>query len=299
MGGSLPCRSGAGGLARLVACLPYRRCTRRGACFLCRPPALPLACFPAPHPPAPSPMGKGVTKVISCKGLRPLHPQHLTACGTYSPCRTGTPTEWRAFFNPDSRRPGGCQRSVQCRKNRFSTSKTSAASRPALGDARGEAPCIRKQKISPFPPGRGQGGMGAGKQAKGTVGRQQTRQAPPPGAWFAPISQCRPGSALGDARGEAPCIRKQKISPFPPGRGQGGWGQESKLKAGQASGKKGKTPQGTAGAGRAIRKKANTQIIQATATAAFRVAVTLRIYSPQSFLRKILKTSCNLRRIVV
>ena len=40
-----------------------------------------------------------------------------------------------------------------------------------LGDARGEAPCIRKLKISPFPPGRGSGGWGATKQAKGGVGR--------------------------------------------------------------------------------------------------------------------------------
>ena len=33
------------------------------------------------------------------------------------------------------------------------------------------------------------------------------------------------GYSPGDARGEAPCIRKLKISPFPPGRGLGGWGQ--------------------------------------------------------------------------
>ena len=171
----------------MVACQPYRRCTCRGGlAFLvaCLPCHLLSFCPLSPRPP--SPAGKGVTKVISCKGLRPLHPQHLTACGTYSPFRTGTPTEWRAFFNPDSRRPGGCQRSIQHRKNRFSTSKTSAASRPALGDARGEAPCIRKQKISPFPAGEERsasagGGMGATKQAKGRVGKRQRRQAAPQG----------------------------------------------------------------------------------------------------------------------
>ena len=76
------------GLARLVACRPCHRCTCRGACLPCRPPTLPLACFPAPYPPAPSPMGKGRFMVISCKGLRPLHPQHLTACGTYRPFQT-------------------------------------------------------------------------------------------------------------------------------------------------------------------------------------------------------------------
>ena len=70
----------AGGLARLVACRPCRHCPRRGAFLLCRLPTLPLACFPAPYPPPAlversSPVGKGVTKVISCKGLRPLHPR--------------------------------------------------------------------------------------------------------------------------------------------------------------------------------------------------------------------------------
>ena len=31
--------------------------------------------LPCPHPPNPLPGGKGETKVISCKGLRPLHPR--------------------------------------------------------------------------------------------------------------------------------------------------------------------------------------------------------------------------------
>ena len=48
------------GLARLVACQPYRCGARRGACFFCRPPTLPLACFPAPYPPIPLPRrGRG------------------------------------------------------------------------------------------------------------------------------------------------------------------------------------------------------------------------------------------------
>ena len=43
-------------------------------------PALPPAnpafnLLPCPHPPNPLPGGKGVTKVILCKGLRPLHPR--------------------------------------------------------------------------------------------------------------------------------------------------------------------------------------------------------------------------------
>ena len=35
-----------------------------------------------PYPPAPLPSGKGETKVILCKGLRPLHPRGLNPGGT-------------------------------------------------------------------------------------------------------------------------------------------------------------------------------------------------------------------------
>ena len=73
--------------------------------------------------------------------------------------------------------------------------------------------------------------------------------SPPPGAWFASLFQCRPGSAPGDARGEAPCIRKPKSPPSPSGKGGGGLsfpfgegGQKSKLKAGAAGNKEGKPP---------------------------------------------------------
>ena len=54
-----------------------------GACFVCRPPTLPLACFSAPYPPSPRSQsalprwGRGRIKVFLCKGLRPLHPRGL------------------------------------------------------------------------------------------------------------------------------------------------------------------------------------------------------------------------------
>ena len=43
-------------------------------------------------------------------------------------------------------------------------------------------------------------------------------------------------------RGRSPRQNKLKISPFPPGRGVGGWGQKIKLKAGAAGNKEGKPP---------------------------------------------------------
>ena len=93
---------------------------------------------------------------------------------------------------------------------------------------------------------------------------------PPSGHLLGRFCKCRRRSNAGDARGEAPCIRKQKNLPLPRrGRGAGGMGQENKLKAGlasdqnnratqqgnavagQAGDKEGKPPQGTTAAGRA------------------------------------------------
>ena len=130
------------------------------------------------------------------------------------------------------------------------------------GDARGEAPCIRKQKISPFPGGEGGRGDGGDKanqrqgwqatsKARPPLGTAAARSAgnqpgkppaPPAGRVIRAPAPVPPGFRPGAARGEAPCIRKQKISPFPPGRGLGGWGQQSKLKAGAAGDKEGKPP---------------------------------------------------------
>ena len=73
--------------------------------------------------------------------------------------------------------------------------------RPRLnpGDARGEAPCIRKQKISPFPPGRAlcERGRGDGgkKETKGGGGGQQRRQAPHCVFHSGRDSQCRAGAS--------------------------------------------------------------------------------------------------------
>ena len=59
------------------------------------------------------------------------------------------------------------------------------------------------------------------------------------------------GFSPGDARGEAPCIRKLKVSPFPPGRGSGGWGRKIYYMAGKTGEAGHSPPPGTTTAGRA------------------------------------------------
>ncbi len=61
-----------------------------GACRLCRLPTLPLACFLAPIPPTPFPVGRGRFLVFLCKGLRPLHPRGWTGQGASYSCRSDT-----------------------------------------------------------------------------------------------------------------------------------------------------------------------------------------------------------------
>ena len=105
------------------------------------------------------------------------------------------------------------------------------------GDARGGAPCIRKQKIPPFPAGEersasaGRGDRGKNK-AKGRGSRQPNRQAP---RW-APAPQVQPVPLPAQARGckgRSPLHKITLVSPFPAGEGgRGDRGQESKLKAG-------------------------------------------------------------------
>ena len=51
----------------------------------------------------------------------------------------------------------------------------------------------------------------------------------------------RPHPARG-CKGRSPLHEITLVSPFPPGRGVGGWGQQSKLKAGVAGDKEGKPP---------------------------------------------------------
>ena len=84
------------------------------------------------------------------------------------------------------------------------------------GDARGEAPCIRKLKSPPSPEGKGGRGMGAESKTKGKVGRRPTGHAPRrhhSGRGY----KCRKRFNAGGAGGRSPRRNKLKISPFPGG----------------------------------------------------------------------------------
>ena len=91
MQGASPLASPGLGGTRHWVCL-WKAGYGGGACRLCCLPPLSLAYFAAPIPPRPalaersSPPGKGETKVISCKGLRPLHPRGWEGCGTGVAC---------------------------------------------------------------------------------------------------------------------------------------------------------------------------------------------------------------------
>ena len=107
-----------------------------GVCLLCRllPPA--FIFFPAPIPRPPSPPGKGEPKVISCKGLRPLHPR-------------AEPSAAREKRGEPYARQGAC---LSCRPPPLTlvcffapippTPFPAGRGSPKLFHARGSAPCI-------------------------------------------------------------------------------------------------------------------------------------------------------------
>ena len=155
----------------------------------------------------------------------PQTPQNFSKTGLRLP-GIGTDARFRDFscslplpYRPDTRGracPAGhlLHRLRQCRF------------RLSPGDARGEAPCIRKLKIPPFPGGEGGWGDG-GRKASQKQGWQATRKARPPpgngkvsqrggelfqespGASLSPPGTCSAGSANA-ASGSAPGMQGAK-----------------------------------------------------------------------------------------
>ena len=168
---------------------------------------------------------------------------------------------------------------------------------------KGQSPLHKKTKNLPLPAGKGVGGMGERKQAKGRVDRRQRGQAPrrvpqrqgkpttsPPLCAPAGTANARRASAarvqVAGMQGAKPlAYKKTKNLPLPRrGRGAGGWGQKiydmagktgeaghsppagTRL-AGLTGGKEGKPPAGNMG-GRASRQPAPRAPPQAPLTPA-------------------------------
>ena len=108
---------------------------------------------------------------------------------------------------------------------------------------KGRSPLHKKTKSLPLPR-RGRGSGGWGSKASYRQGRQAAKKAiPPAGQLFRRVSPYCFRLRRGDARGEAPCIRKLKISPFPGGEGgRGDGGKKQSKRRGRAGGKQGKPP---------------------------------------------------------
>ena len=107
---------------------------------------------------------------------------------------------------------------------------------------KGRSPLHKKTKISPFPPGRGSGGLGQQSKLKARLaGSKQGK--PPAGRVVRPHFPVPPGFSPRGCKGRSPLHKKTKNLPLPRrGRGLGGWGLKRKLKAGRAGDKEGKPP---------------------------------------------------------
>ena len=151
-----------------------------------------------------------------CKGLRPLHPRPQTACGTYSPRRSGT-------------RRAACLagRRVNLPHHRF----IAPIPPTPLPGGKGEPKVILCKGLRPLHPRR-QTACGTYRPCRTGARRLNpggvTRREPLSFGFVA-----NHGFNPGDARGGSPLHKKTKILPLPHGgralceRGQGGWGQET------------------------------------------------------------------------
>ena len=126
---------------------PAAPASKGGVAVLVAPADSAFSFFPAPYPPQPpSPVGKGVTKVISCKGLRPLHPRGLNPWFAAKPTGIGS-----LRVVPSCTCMAGA---------------VSAASGSVQG-CRGRSPRRNKLWGSPFPAGEGGSGVYPSPSGKG------------------------------------------------------------------------------------------------------------------------------------
>ena len=160
--------------------------------------------------------------------------------------------------------------------------------------------------------GQGGGGGRQSRQAPQRIPERQshpatTRASSPQGATVARSASAARAQPRG-CKGLSPLHKKTKKSPpSPEGKSAlraraGGWGQKvsQRQDKGRAGGRQGRqaAPQGTAGAGRTSARRQMRKLSKQPQQQHLELHW-LGNFTPQSFLRKILKTSCNLRRIVV
>ena len=235
----------------------------RRACFAaCYLP--PLACFPAPYPPDPLPRrGRGRPKVYFAGGfapgtpalnrlrhlqnLPPLYPAGRRAC--FAACYLPPLACFPAPYPPDPLPRRGRGRPKVYFAGGF------APGTPALNRLRhlqslpllcpaGACPAGHPPDSAAAVPGGGMNPSGTGYPCPGGEDHLKRRSSSPP---VPPLLGCRHCSreslsavfaanhrfSPGDARGGSPLHKKTKNLPLPRrGRGLGGWGAESKLKAG-------------------------------------------------------------------
>ncbi len=154
----------------------------------------------APHPPPLPRRGRGEIFSLFRRGLRPRHPCPEPLAAFIAPAKQVPNAEGSLRFGAKPIEPPFYEQCRQPRREgdrgrwtypsltrrrrlRWSSPPGQGEQVPpgaSPGDARGEAPCIRKLKSPPSPEGKGGGGMGARKQAKGRVGGRPTGHAPPP-----------------------------------------------------------------------------------------------------------------------
>ena len=175
----------------------WGRTTRpAGACLPCRPPALPLACFPAPIPPPPFPSGEGgVPKFIS-PGARPRRP------GIKPPA---------ALTEPAKRVPCAWEPAVRRKTERtaFPWAVPAAKERGTGGDGTIRRKRRRRLRRS-SPPGQGEQVPLGFSPPPGTAAVRLAGDQPgksPAGFMFEKVCKCRRRLNAGDARGGAPCMK--------------------------------------------------------------------------------------------
>ena len=226
----------AGGLFPALAARPAAVVPGGGVCFPCRFPPAAFSFDSAPHPPArarralfPAALARpapGERTISNAEVPLPRSPLSLAA---------GT-AQGKDFLSVLRRTAGSLARGARI-------AEAVSAANGLMQGCRGRSPRRNKLLVTPFPGGEGGGGIGARKKTKGKVSRRQSGQATPTDSGTARsagdqpgkphnghlhrrFSPCRLRLRREDARGEAPCIRKPKISPFP--GGEGGWGDRGK-----------------------------------------------------------------------